>query len=219
MTKKAQLALQQEQCRHIGQALASLPSEVKTDAKQQRISGLSSRSAKACAEAVASLRAAKLALEAEKADAARHITQLTYEIDAMTKSVFMPARGSSASIDTVDDPVCAFDLHGVVVHVGPSHQSGHYVSYGRCRCAGGQEPEQWFQYNDATVRLATMDDVMSDDTARNVYCLFYTRRSESSNTSPFSVGVEVPEKIRRLVDTEDMRRQLRVAQRMSAEVS
>lgn len=58
-----------------------------------------------------------------------------------------------------------YDLVGVVVHVG-SIDTGHYLSY--CRVG-----DQWFQFNDHKVILATKSEVLSSQAYLLFYCVRY----------------------------------------------
>jgi hypothetical protein len=178
--------------------------------------------------------AAKCKAEQQADTAVAAVTDISNGIAHLTQQLF--ARQDAAHMETL------YELHGVVVHVGPSQLSGHYVSYGRgvdgarldrlpltdddvdgvvfegkddddgASVAGNAE---WLRFNDAAVERVALDEVLSPATASNVYCLFYTLRQAGQLPEPAAV---VPRKLRQLVDAEDLRQQLRVAQRLSSEL-
>lgn len=177
--------------------------------------------------------------EIAKVDVALGHEQL--ELSNALKSIFFT---HSSDTTTTTDMKSASDaaapryhLHGAIVHVGPSHLSGHYISFGRSSTRPNDDDDDdltqtWLSYDDATVSPATLSAVMSKDVAENVYCLFYVLDAaattiDTAAKSPLFEGeaviagnedaAAVPEKLKALVDKEDMRRQIRLAQRMSEE--
>jgi hypothetical protein len=67
-----------------------------------------------------------------------------------------------------------YDLCSSVVHVGASSTVGHYIAYGLRRTA--DSAEQWLQFNDATVSLATPDQVVSPQDRSSASVLFFYQR-------------------------------------------
>lgn len=76
-----------------------------------------------------------------------------------------------------------FILTGVIIHLGESAESGHYISYIRKPKVKAKEEDgdekyfsnDWYKYNDSTVTSATQEAVFEDG-YENGYILFYTER-------------------------------------------
>ena len=74
----------------------------------------------------------------------------------------------------VENKTCpeSYRLFGIIVHIGPSSESGHFIAF----CRGIDNKEQWYKLNDAIVSKATFSDIKK---ARMPYVLFY------ENTNPY----------------------------------
>ena len=95
-----------------------------------------------------------------------------------------------------------YDLVSIVVHLGQTSDAGHYYAFVK-------RSDGWFRCDDSTVESASVQQVFSPDTFAGVYCLFYTLREQNVE------DVAIPRRIQSLIEKEDMRKQLRMAQRLS----
>ena len=59
-----------------------------------------------------------------------------------------------------------YRLLGIIVHIGPSSMSGHFIAF----CRGIDDKEQWYKLNDSIVTKATFSDIKK---AGMPYVLFY----------------------------------------------
>jgi hypothetical protein len=284
MLKKAELAAAVNEAKRVAEAAAEFAAA--TDqlvAAQVKCAGSqlpvlrTAASFNSCNSATEQFLAAAMSARGEAdgraAAAQATVAAVTLEVEQLTRDLLVAAAGGSDG-NSENSSASDYVLCGVVVHIGPSQMSGHYVSYGRVpapllpsadsaqqhdaeenekedqeegrsidptsRCAvnfnnavDGAEEYQWLRFDDLSVtKVSLADDVLSEDTARNVYCLFYTKRNTAltgdaegtwnggamiSQEAPWAAAA-VPHKIRRLVDSEDMRHQLRIAQRLSSQV-
>ena len=78
-----------------------------------------------------------------------------------------------------------YNLCSVVVHLGKSPRSGHYIAIARHTVANGQ----WWLYDDANRREARPDEVATTATYRNYGCmksyvLFYQLRNATHFVRP-----------------------------------
>ena len=104
----------------------------------------------------------------------------------------------------------AYTLHAVVVHVGFSSERGHFYTYLHDLSTG-----TWHCFDDTRVREATVEEVTSDATTQNVYCMSYLHMPSLGKSEwEFAEG-DIPQRLQRIIDREDTRKQLKIAQKLS----
>ncbi|MGI2299474.1 hypothetical protein [Candidatus Cardinium hertigii] len=69
--------------------------------------------------------------------------------------------------DPSHEDITSFDLHGFIVHNGPSASSGHYVAYVK-------RNGQWYKADDSSV--TPVDKSKSIDQSKQAYLLFYKKK-------------------------------------------
>jgi ubiquitin carboxyl-terminal hydrolase 16/45 len=82
----------------------------------------------------------------------------------------------SLIFSSVDKDKCFYRLAGVVEHIGPTMNAGHYVAYVRARRLEDQQQQSscsssWFCADDSNIREATLEEVLK----RQAYILFYEK--------------------------------------------
>jgi hypothetical protein len=124
-------------------------------------------------------------------------------------------------------------LMAIVLHHGSNSNYGHYTSFVRRPAADGSPYSEgnWYRCDDVSVEPVSAETVYSESSAKDVYCLLYKREGllegleipqspSSSSCSSSGAGFinpvdQVPIHLRTLIEKEDLRKQLRVAQRLS----
>ncbi|KAJ9442078.1 Ubiquitin carboxyl-terminal hydrolase 2, partial [Diplonema papillatum] len=104
-------------------------------------------------------------------------------------------------------PENTYCLHAVIVHKSFGQGGGHYFSYALDKRTG--KKNRWVKFDDAKVTTVAEDEVFSDETRRNVYCMFY--EAENSIRRSQDINVKVPDELTTLIQHEDRRWERRTA--------
>ena len=92
-----------------------------------------------------------------------------------------------------------YHLHAIIVHKAIAEDFGHYYSYAIDRRNGNR----WIKFDDTRVLTVSPEEVFSEETRRNVYCMFY--ESEESVCSSKATDVAIPQSMREIIQYEDRR--------------
>jgi uncharacterized coiled-coil protein SlyX len=130
----------------------------------------------------------------------KQIAKIQEEYDRLVLDFF--------SNDTTDSSIGNYELMSVIAHIGEKNSEGHYVAYARA----SSQSKEWFLLDDTKVVRATNNDVFAEKTFSQYYCLLYRER----NSIDLRRNDCIPQHLRTLVDREDLRKQLKYAQRLSA---
>ncbi|KAI5651366.1 ubiquitin carboxyl-terminal hydrolase domain-containing protein [Phthorimaea operculella] len=110
-------------------------------------------------------------IDSNKRDSNKVDTSISFPLEALDMSGFVP--GDVRDTRRARKASSLYDLAAVIVHHGTGAASGHYTAY-------AINSDQWFHFNDQTVRPAAADLVASC----KPYILFYIRRELTLPPSP-----------------------------------
>eukprot|EP01060_Flectonema_neradi_P009020 TRINITY_DN16450_c0_g2_i1.p1 TRINITY_DN16450_c0_g2~~TRINITY_DN16450_c0_g2_i1.p1 ORF type:complete len:906 (+),score=160.06 TRINITY_DN16450_c0_g2_i1:39-2720(+) len=110
---------------------------------------------------------------------------------------------NEAIVNCYDDIPCAdentYHLLAIIVHKAIAEDFGHYYSYAVDRRNGNR----WIKFDDTKVIAVSSDEVFSEATRRNVYCMFY--ESEAAVREAHASDVNIPQSMREIIQYEDRR--------------
>ncbi|XP_027348084.1 ubiquitin carboxyl-terminal hydrolase 21-like [Abrus precatorius] len=112
----------------------------------------------------------RLLLDQTPLVAALHLKRFNKDVQKITNHVIftleLDLQPYTSGISNDDNVPLKYDLYAVVVHVGPSYNSGHYFCFVR------SAPDMWHKMNDSKVKCVPSDVVLSQE----AYILFYARK-------------------------------------------